>query len=35
MATFTEDDVVAGNPESASVSLRKVVSSYPEKGNQE
>jgi hypothetical protein len=30
MATFTEDDVVAGNPTSASVSLRIVVSKFPE-----
>jgi len=34
MATFTEDGVAAGNPASASVSLRIVVSKYPEKGNQ-
>ncbi len=35
MATFTEDDVVEGNPDSSSVSLRIVVSKYPDKGNQE
>jgi len=29
MATFREEDVRAGNPESASVVLRKVVSRYP------
>ena len=35
MATFTENDVVAGNSESAGISLQMVVSKYPEKGNQE
>ena len=34
MGTFTEDDVIAGNPESASVSLRMIVSKYPESENQ-
>jgi len=33
MAKFTENDVVAGNPASASVSLRMIVCKYPEKGN--
>lgn len=33
MATFTEDDVVAGKPESASVSLRIIVSKYTEEGS--
>jgi hypothetical protein len=30
MATFTEDDVIAGNPSSSSVSLRMLVSKYKE-----
>jgi len=34
MATFTEDDVIAGNPAASSVSLRMVVSKYPEIENQ-
>ena len=34
MATFTEDDVVTGNPASSTVSLRMVVSKYPEIENQ-
>lgn len=33
MATFTEDDVIAGNVESASVSLRRVVSKHYESEN--
>ena len=33
MARFTEDDVVAGNSESASVTLRMVVSRYPQNEN--
>ncbi len=35
MATFTENDVIVGDPESASVSLRMIVSKYPEKRDQE
>lgn len=34
MATFTEDDVVTGNPASSTVSLRMVVSKFPEIENQ-
>lgn len=33
MAKFTEEDVVAGNPASATVSLRMIVSKYPEAGD--
>jgi hypothetical protein len=35
MATFTENDVVADNPESKNVSLQMVVSKYAKKGHQE
>jgi predicted neuraminidase len=34
MATFTEDDVIAGNPSSPTVTLRGVVSKFPETENQ-
>ena len=30
MATFTEDDITSGDPESASFSLRRLVSQHPE-----
>lgn len=33
LARFTEDDVVAGNPDSATVSLRMIVSQCPAEGN--
>jgi predicted neuraminidase len=35
MATFTENDVITGNPDSENVSLQMVVSKYPELGNLE
>jgi len=35
MATFTEEDVMAGNPGSTSVSLKKVVSKYPQTEDRE